>query len=435
MPKTSDPPPANLTAKVVSTEIPVAKPLRPEPRPDLRILPSDTTPVPAPKPAEAPADVSDEEPRYEESGDLVISGKVLTATGEAVPDLEITATINRLFEKDAPSPRGLPNSQIRTDQDGIFEFEGLHDGEYTLHAVPPSPYQPATSRVRAGMENVTLVVGEAQIQQVQGRVMRADSKVPLAGVMVAAGNHTTTTDESGQYQFAVSLPGPGQSPTLLRFRHPEYQEQQATVPRTTQPTNSSLTLKDVTMEAIQGRAQVSGIVESQVGGKPLANMRVFLAPTNGHGQQDTVTAQDGTFQFPSVPWGTYTLVVVPKTGYQDRTHPDLKVTSAGVEDLHLQLSTLPTITLSGHFVDPAGQPVRGLTLFLTSRTVRTFTGKPVTSDSSGYFTLEDVPAGEVEFTTRSAPHLTISGLTLKTEARIPSPCQWIGVYRSSLGRL
>ncbi len=67
-----------------------------------------------------------------------------------------------------------------------------------------------------------------------------------------------------------------------------------------------------------------------------------------------------------------------------------------------------------------------LTLWLTSRTVRTFTGKPVTSDGSGHFLLHDVPAGTLEFTTRSAPHLTITGLTLQPGAppAVSLPVDW-----------
>ena len=420
--KNSDLHPANLPANVVSTENLSGTPGPPDPPPFSTAVQSEPN---LKSVGETPA-FPDEGPLHEESGDLIISGKVLTATGEAVSDLEVTGTVNRFFEKDTSRAHSLPSFHARTDQDGTFEFEGLYDGEYTLEAIPPSPYQPVITQVRAGMEEVILVVGEARSRKVQGRVMRRDSGIPLAGVKVAVHNHTTATDENGQYQIGVSLPGPGQGPTVLQFHHPEYQEEQATVPHATQPTDIPMTLNDVTLEAIQGRAQVSGLVETQVGGKPLSNIRVFLSPSKGHGQRDTLTAKDGTFHFFSVPWGTYTLVVVPKTGYQDLTHSKLEVTSAGIEDLHLQLSSLPTTTLRGQFVDPTGQPVRRLTLWLTSRTVRTFTGKPVTSDASGHVLLHDVPAGELELRTRSAPHLTITGLTLKPGSTdlITLPVDW-----------
>ena len=70
--------------------------------------------------------------------------------------------------------------------------------------------------------------------------------------------------------------------------------------------------------------------------------------------------------------------------------------------------------------------MRGLTLWLTSRTVRTFRGKPLTSDTSGHFLLHDVPAGKLELTTHSSPYLTITGLTLQAglSAPVTLPVDW-----------
>jgi len=397
--------------------------------PSIQPLPSSTPTAFMPSPATHTSEVSprpEENDPLEQSGDQTITGLVLTDMGNPVPDLDVTATVNRLFETAIPGPHTPQVYRTRTNQHGAFEIQDLLDGEYTLETRPVPPYSSTTKRVRAGIEEVTLVVAEVGSQKVEGLVTQAGSNTPLQGVTISAASQSTTTDESGRYALAVALAGPGQNPTLLRFTHPAYREQQLTVPNQPRPTDQALTLKDVALKAVQGRAPVTGVVEHQLTGKPLAGLRVFLSPAKGPGQQDTLTGHDGTFRFAEVPWGTYTLVVAPKTGFQDLTYPNLQVTQTGVEHLPLRLTPIPSSVVTGHFVDSAGQPVRGLTLFLTSRTVRTFTGIPVTSDPSGYFVIQDVPAGELEFGTRSDPYLSITGLTVQAGDTAPRavPVDW-----------
>jgi hypothetical protein len=249
---------------------------------------------------------------------------------------------------------------------------------------------------------------------------------PLVGVTVATASHTTATDDAGHYELAVRLAGIGQGPTLLRFSHPDYHEQQVPVPGPNRQPGEQITLKDVTLKPVEGLAKVEGIVESRQGGTPVAGVRVFLAPNGKPGQKDTLTSPEGTFRFPSVAWGTYTLVVAPKAGYQDFTQPDLQVGAEGVDALTIQLEPLAIGQLTGQLVDPMGAPVRGLTLWLSSLTVRTYTPRPITSDSSGYFSVDDVPAGALQFATRSEPHLQINGLTLQPGAAplVHLPVDW-----------
>lgn len=424
----NEPVPNSLTIQAPNDEQPERPPTTRSPLAIPPSIPSTITPITTSLPVEDIPALPEEKPSHEQGGDLNISGIVLTDAGDPVAELEVTATVNRFFGADAQVTQNVQAYHAHTDDDGFYEFFDLVDGEYILQTVPMPPYQSTSQRVRAGLEDVTLVVAEARSHQVQGLVIQAANDAPLSGVTVAAAGHTTVTDDDGHYTLVVQVLNRGPSPIVLRFTHPKYRVQQAIVPWSSQETDMPLTLKDVAMEAIEGRAVVSGVVESQIGGKPLAGLRVFLSPAKGLGQQDTLTKPDGTFQFLSVPWGTYTLVVVPKTGYQDLTHPNLQVAEAGVEDLHLRLTSLPTATLAGQFVDPTGQPVRGLTMFLNSRTVRTFTRKSVTSDPSGYFSMVDVPVGEAEFTTGSSPYLTITGFTIRPGITDPVilPVDWGG---------
>ncbi len=415
-PRPTEPTPTSVLVAPLPATPPSTKPLASSPQEE---PPLPTVAAMDPDVAGLDPPVPEEDPPAPEVGDLSISGHVLTETGEPVEGLEVVASATHLFPQDFPMGSLPQDQRTLTDGTGVYEFQGLYDGEYTLRTEPLPPYSSASRTVRAGMDEVTLVVVEARTRSVQGLVKKAKSGEPLAGVAVASTTHTVSTDDSGHFLIAVPLPGNGQGPSILRFSHHGYHEQQVTVPGVNREPGEQVTLQEVSLEPVQGLAAVRGTVESRLGGAPLAGVRVYLVPSTGPGQQDQLTSQEGTFHFPAVAWGTYTLVVAPKAGYQDFTQPDVQVGEYGVEDLEIQLDPVQVGYLTGQMIDSTGQPVRGLTLWLRSVTVRTYTAKAVTSDQTGYFMVDDVPAGELELSTRSAPHLKVTGLTLQPGAAPP----------------
>ena len=357
--------------------------------------------------------MGDEEPSLIEGGDLVIAGMVLNQNGEPVPGVNVMALPYRLFTQEGGGEASTLDKRTQTNEYGFYEFDHLQDGEFQVRAEPSGPYQSASKAVRAGMNDVILVVTEARSHQVAGFVKHAETGQPLGGITITASAQTGSTDEAGYYQLSVPYQTTGQAPTVLRFSHQDYHEHHLTVPRQKTYLGNPITLKGVALRPVQGIASVQGTVESQLEGTPLVNIPVFLSPVTGHGQLNTLTDHEGTFHFPKVATGRYKLVVAPKEGHKDFQQEKLEVGEGGVESLRVQLEPTSTSVLRGQIVDPIGQPISGLTLWLKSRTVRTFAGKPVTSDPSGFFEVHDVPEGELQLVTHSEPHLQINGITLQ----------------------
>ena len=357
--------------------------------------------------------VKNEDPSSTEEGDLLIAGIVLTETGERVPGIKVIVSPRRLVNPGGRRAGPTGDRHTQTNESGFYELSNLYDGEYMLRTEATPYYQGASKLIRAGMEQVTLVLRREVPRRVEGLVKDADTGYPVSGVTISANNQLVSTDDTGYYQLSVPRQTPGQDSTIVRFAHHAYHEQMLTIPKRNAEVGTPTTLAAVALKPIRGFSSVEGTVESLYGGEPLANIRVFLSPAKSHTQLDTLTDDSGLFQFPSVAWGRYTLVIAPKHGYKDFTQQDVEVGQGGVANIQVRLEPSPAGSLAGQMVDPIGQPVRGLTLWLRSLTVRTFAGKPVTSDQSGHFEVHDVPAGELQFSTRSDPNLQINGLTLQ----------------------
>ncbi len=369
---------------------------------------------------ELPADlVEAENPPLREGGEFTINGVVLTAMGQPIPGIRVKASVHRLFDNDKVRVGSIEDRYAQSDEVGFYEFENLFAGEYLLRTEATPSYRPASRRVRAGIKQVILVLIPEGVQEVNGLVKDGGTRYPLPGVSIAAAGQMVTSDEQGFYQISVPRQNGRQASTILRFIHQDYHQELVTVPRQGTSLESPIALSDVLLKPIQGFSSLKGTVESLYGGDALGGVRVFLAPVKGYSQLDALTNNEGIFQFSSVAWGTYTLVVAPTEGHKDFKQENLVVGEGPIEDIQIRLEPSPVGVLRGQLVDPEGQPVRGLTLWLRSLSVRTFAGKAVTSDQSGNIEVYDVPSGEIQLSTQAEPHLRITGLNLKPGEFLP----------------
>ena len=119
--------------------------------------------------------------------------------------------------------------------------------------------------------------------------------------------------------------------------------------------------------------RVAGTVVSKTDGHPLARTRVTLRDTK-HSQkfESRVTAEDGRFEFQSVPAGKYSLNGA-KRGFvaaaydQHEQFSTAIVTGAGVATDALVLRLSPSALISGKILDESGDPVRHATVTLYSQ--------------------------------------------------------------------
>jgi hypothetical protein len=81
------------------------------------------------------------------------------------------------------------------------------------------------------------------------------------------------------------------------------------------------------------------------------------------------------------------------------------------EQLEIVLKSLKFVDLGGMILTPAGAPVANFEMYISNLTSGVHSRK-IVSDSSGYFTLDHFPLGEVSLSTRGAEFFRISGLEL-----------------------
>jgi hypothetical protein len=105
----------------------------------------------------------------------------------------------------------------------------------------------------------------------------------------------------------------------------------------------------------------------------------------------------------------YRLWVRPRSGYEEYIEEPIDV-MAGDEYVSVTLEPLENGTLVGQMIDADGGPVPGFTLWLRTASPSAQQYRMVTGDQRGQFIVEDLPQGEISFSTRSSPYLQITGM-------------------------
>lgn len=242
-----------------------------------------------------------------EAHDGRIDGTVVTADGDPVPDAWVTlqnlpdlGTREPDAEGDGPRAEmqmviatGITGSErppVLTDEDGHFEFTGLHAGKYEVAAESDG----GGSRVRAeASPDATLTLELAPLGAVSGKVTLNGK--PLRDYVVSVGSlrRSRVLDDAGQYTlerldpgtYTVSVRGGGGT---------------GSVSITIEPGQTATA--DLALEAL---ATVKGKVVDEAG-EPIVGAMVMIGEGGGedgsisieqHGEgEGLVTAEDGTFE-------------------------------------------------------------------------------------------------------------------------------------------
>lgn len=164
------------------------------------------------------------------------------------------------------------------------------------------------------------------------------------------------------------------------------------------PTNNTMFgegFLDVSLAVAQAplgaASTLSGFVSNAVTAEPITNAQVLvLGPATG----TAVTADNGMYAFPSLPAGTYEIVVTA-FGFFPQTNQNIVVDGAALFDAVLNPSAL-MFTLSGHVRDGAAQPIEGAKV-----TMQPGTNAPVYTAADGSYTLGALPEGVYTITVDS----------------------------------
>jgi hypothetical protein len=354
----------------------------------------------------------------DEPQEFLISGWVFTQTGEPVPYIQLTAVARQLFQKnDSWSTAGIEREQrTQTDSHGFFEFWQLGDGEYEVRTQATERYSAARAVLRTGTTSATLVVEEEDEQEVYvyGYAESTNGKL-LEGVRVLpiGQKQVTVTDKTGNYGLYLIVNRSRQSYTL-RFMKEGYREQRLTLDGTDVGVVDNFQL-DVKLDPIETLTTVTGTVTGP-NGSPVVHAAVQLLSTGLENSYRVGTNFYGDFLIPRVEIAAdYRLWVRPRDRYKDYIESGLVVPAAGL-DLDIVLDPQGLSSLRGQMLNLDGKPVPRFGIWLRSNSVTTPPALLVTGDQLGYFFVDELPAGEINFRTNSFPYISVSGIALASGA-------------------
>lgn len=133
---------------------------------------------------------------------------------------------------------------------------------------------------------------------------------------------------------------------------------------------------------------LGGSVENISTDSLLKGVRIQLLDTNGDVVQETVTGDDGTYKFPGVSSGTYTVRMVLPKGYLAQGEEE-KLVEVGGGDVRVDFQVFRHGAVEGRVVTEDGKPVADAEVELVDsggtivRTGRT--------DASGIYSFREVP--------------------------------------------
>lgn len=350
-------------------------------------------------------------------GQLTISGWVLDEDGGAVSSIRVFATPRLLRpapEQNMTAAGGRRERSVETDAYGFFEFRGLADGIYEIGNRSTERYAAATTVVAAGVDAVVLVVKDKDERlrrvHVHGVVESPDGeRLAQVRVLPVGQKSSATTDAAGSYEFHLAVRERRQS-QAIKFMREGYRDRHITLSDTDLDGIDSIPL-DVVMEPIMAEAPVTGAVTG-TDGEAIAGATIRLDSVRlGRGYQ-VGSDLAGTFSIPRVELATdYRLWVRPKEHYEDYIEGGLMVPAGGL-DLEVFLDPQDLGSLNGRMVDPDGNPLPEISLWLRSAQATDPPTLLVSGDGHGRFFVEDLPAGKLSLDTRSFPRFSISGIEI-----------------------
>jgi hypothetical protein len=248
--------------------------------------------------------------------------------------------------------------------------------------------------------------------EIAGRVVDTLGQ-PIEDVLVTEERYffSARSDASGNYRILLDLPR-NRLP-VINFLRAGFDAKRIKLDQS-QLQQQPLYELDVVLADSVDTLRLSGWVGNDIGAS-LEGARVDISAldsSEGDNYYLTVfTDQRGNFVLEGVRAATlYKLTVNLAPEYPVYHDPDFYV---GAESGHLNilLRSLKFVNINGMILNPESAPVADFEIYIKNVTTGVHTRK-IVSDSSGFFSLEEFPLGEVSLTTRGAEFYKITGLEL-----------------------
>ena len=322
------------------------------------------------------------------------------SNGKPIPDAVVTVTLRAVLgpppPPGPPAPRGFEPQGVLTDPSGRFAFTGLPGGASLIVQATKSGYQNSSIGVelRDGERLTNATISLTKFASISGRVID-DVGDPVVGLTVRAHRWVYGlsgrprldqgvnghTDDRGAYRIAVLVPG--DYVIVVPFT-------QATLPLATTTAYMAAAYGD--RELSSDIIRVTRFPSLDVLGSQDARRvgdLVLITEPGTHYPPDPLeprraTAYRTTFA-PSAPVASSATTITLRSG-EERTGVDV------------QLTLVPTVTVSGTVVGPEGPVARAGLLLLPVGwelpDLRDFTPASALANASGAFTFLNVPAGQ-----------------------------------------
>lgn len=309
------------------------------------------------------------------------------------------------FSVDKPTP----------DQNTAQELIDLFSGGTVVDNKAPQDNSPDKSNDTESTERRLIpapVSNNLKRIEIFGRVVD-EYRQPIESVLVSEDRYlfNTRSDLNGQYRLTLELPK-HKFPTL-NFLRTGYESDRPDISAADLDNVLALELNVTLIESTES-IKISGWIGNEIG-ENLAGQEVSIFsqghPALGNIDQTVVSDGNGEFVFEAViPDLEYQLEVYTSPQYAPYSIQELILTRT-TPRLIITLKTLKFLQVSGMFVDMDGVPVPNFEIDIINLSTGIHVRRIVT-DSSGFFSLENFPAGEIRFSSRAPEHFKITGLTL-----------------------
>jgi len=305
---------------------------------------------------------------------------------------------------------------MKQDLIDTFSSESVADSLRSVHSTPVDSNDSESMKHKripvSLVNNIKNLSNKLKHIEIFGQVVD-EYYQPVKNVRVSEDRNSynnTRTDSNGQYRLTLELLK-HKSPKL-NFLYSGYKAEKVSIPTEDLKNTSEASLNVTLIESIES-INVDGWIGNEIG-ENLSGQKIHIAFFGYRNQQPiyqtVISDEKGEFVFEAIkPDIDYKLEVYPTREYASYSIENLTVTRTQPR-LNIILKALNFIRINGMFVDSEGVPVPEFEIDIKNLSTGRHTRK-IAGDSSGFFSLENFPVGELEFSSKAPEFFRISGLT------------------------
>ena len=278
-------------------------------------------------------------------------------------------------------------------------------------AIEPAIETPVVTAPAPTPSDAAISAGRKRLE-IRGRVVDGEGR-PIAGAVVAEERYFHQVRSAADGRYALPLEMPTHRYPVLHFLRSGYQPRRVKLGRQELGDEPVFTL-DVSLSDAVDTVTLDGWVSNDIG-LGVAGARIELTavyPRNSESFTLTVFSDDrGQFSFEGVESGqSYKLSANLTPEYPLYEDAEFYV-APNPPPIEIRLPTLQFVDVHGMVLDRDLAPVPNYEIYVSNLTTGIHVRK-IVSDSSGFFSLEQFPLGEVSLATRGAEFHEIAGLRL-----------------------